>query len=595
MPRKWRIAAIDVAQIEALRRATHLPALVAQLLLSRGIDNAGAAAEFLNPKLTGLRDPAELPGITAAIEVVSAAVAAKRRIVVYGDYDADGISGAAILIHCLRLLGANVGYYVPNRLEEGYGLSDEALTKLAADGAQLVISVDCGIANVAEVETARRLGIQIVVTDHHAMAEQLPRADAIVHPKLPGSNYPFTGLCGAGVALKLAWALCQHACQAKRVSPQMREFLLQAVGLAAIGTVADIVPLQDENRVLVHHGLQSLRHRPVLGLQHLLQRTGLDQKPALSSEDIGFTIGPRLNAAGRLGQAALAVELLTTAKPDRAASLAAYLDELNKTRESLERSVYLAANRQAAAAAVDGGEPALVLGGRGWHAGVIGIVAGRLADKYHRPVLLVSFDESGVKPGTGSARSVPGFDLIQALASCRHHLIAFGGHTAAAGFKLDERNLKALRAEFCEFVAERVAGPERSAELRIDGEVPFSALTLEAVGQLERLAPFGQANPRPLLCTSGVQLAEPAKAIGGGDRHLALQLMQHGIRLRAVAFGKGERREELDNARGPISFAFRPSINTFRGQRRVEIQVEDWQPAETEQDEIVGAEIGCVS
>ncbi|MFP6611555.1 MAG: single-stranded-DNA-specific exonuclease RecJ [Pirellulales bacterium] len=585
MPKTWRIAPHDAAELESLCRAVRVPSLVAQMLIRRGITDASRAASFLNPKLTDLRDPVMLPGVNDAVEIISADIAAKRRIVIYGDYDADGMSGTSILIHCLRLLGANVGYYVPNRLDEGYGLNDKAIDKLAAAGAELLITVDCGVANIDEIAHARRIGLRVIVTDHHTTADRLPEAEAIVHPKLPGCQYPFTGLCGAGVAFKLAWALCQRASNAKHVSPPMREFLLQAVGLAAIGTVADVVPLVDENRVLVHHGLSSLRHRPVLGMRLLMQRTKLDQKPYLSSEDIGFTIAPRMNAAGRLGQAALAVELLTTADQQRADALAVYIDELNKTRDRLERSVYLAANRQALEA-VEAGETALVLAGHGWHAGVIGIVAGRLAEKYHRPTLLAALDEAGVKPGLGSARSVPGFDLVEALKSCQQHLVTYGGHAAAAGFRVAENKVDALRADFCELAAELIPESQRAAELHIDGEIPFSGLTLKAIEQLERLAPFGQGNPRPLLCSTDVQLGAAPRTMGGGDRHLSLQLEQHGVRYRAVAFGKGERCDELSAAVGPLSFAFRPVINAFRGQRKVELHVEDWQLPDADQDNL---------
>ncbi len=585
MPKTWRIAPHDAAELESLCRAVGVPSLVAQMLIRRGITDASRAASFLNPKLTDLRDPGILPGVNDAVEIISADIAAKRRIVVYGDYDADGMSGASILIHCLRLLGANVGYYIPNRLDEGYGLNDKAIDKLAAAGAELLITVDCGVANIDEIAHARRIGLRVIVTDHHTTADRLPEAEAIVHPKLPGCQYPFTGLCGAGVAFKLAWALCQRASDAKHVSPPMREFLLQAVGLAAIGTVADVVPLVDENRVLVHHGLSSLQHRPVLGMRLLMQRTKLDQKPYLSSEDIGFTIAPRMNAAGRLGQAALAVELLTTADQQRADALAVYIDELNKTRDRLERSVYLAANRQALEA-VEAGETALVLAGHGWHAGVIGIVAGRLAEKYHRPTLLAALDEAGVKPGLGSARSVPGFDLVEALKSCQQHLVTYGGHAAAAGFRVEANKVDALRADFCELAAELIPESQRAAELHIDGEIPFSGLTLKAVEQLERLAPFGQGNRRPLLCSTDVQLGAAPRTMGGGDRHLSLQLEQHGVRYRAVAFGKGEKCEELSAAGGPLSFAFRPVINAFRGQRKVELHVEDWQLPDADQDNL---------
>ncbi len=281
MPKRWLIREHNAAQIVRLEREAGVSAVVAQLLIGRGITDPLIARNFLEPKLNGLRDPDELPGVPAAAERLNAAIAAGRSIVVYGDYDADGMTATAILLSCLQLLGAKASFYVPNRIDEGYGLNDDALRTLAERDAQVIVTVDCGIASLNEARTARELGLELIVTDHHEMAAELPDAAAIVHPRLPGYQYPFTGLSGAGVAFKLAWALCQRACQAKRVTDAMRSFLLQAVGIAAIGTVADIVPLVDENRILVHHGLVSLKHRPTSGLAALMRLTKLDQKPAI--------------------------------------------------------------------------------------------------------------------------------------------------------------------------------------------------------------------------------------------------------------------------------------------------------------------------
>ncbi len=271
MAKRWRIHPHDPDRIADLARAAGVPAVVAQLLLCRGIYDPRLAREFLDCRLTGLRDPQELPGVAEAAERLHAAVADRRRIVIYGDYDVDGITGTSLLWQCLKLLGADVGYYVPNRLEEGYGLNCEALTTLAAEGARVLVTVDCGIASLREAAHARELGLELIITDHHEFAAELPDAAAIVHPRLPGHSYPFSGLSGAGVAFKLAWALCQRASQAKKVSPHMRDFLLQAVGLAALGTVADVVPLVDENRMLVRHGLVSLKQNPTLGLATLMK------------------------------------------------------------------------------------------------------------------------------------------------------------------------------------------------------------------------------------------------------------------------------------------------------------------------------------
>jgi single-stranded-DNA-specific exonuclease len=533
----------------------------------------------LEARLSSLRDPEELPGAGEAAGRIAAAIEAGRKIVIYGDYDVDGMTGTALLFLCLKMLSADVSYHVPNRIDEGYGLHCDSLVELAQRGARMIVTVDCGIASVAEAVKARELGLELIVTDHHDPGAQLPEAAAIVHPRVPAGRYPFAGLCGAGVAFKLAWAVCQRASQAKKVSERMRNFLMQAMGLVALGTVADVVPLVDENRTLVRHGLTSLKQQPSVGIAALLKVTGLDAKPSLSSEDIAFSLAPRLNAAGRLGQAPLAIELLTTDSPERAAALADYLQELNSSRESLDRGIYLAANKQAQEHFDRYGDAALVLADRGWHPGVIGIVAGRLAEKYHRPVVLIAFDQLGLKPGVGSARSVPGFDLGAALGACGHHLQGHGGHAAAAGLKIDEDRVEAFRAEFCAHVAGAISIEARRAELRIDAETPFSALTLDAVEQLERLAPFGQANPRPLLCTSDVSLQEPPRRIGAGERHLALRLEQHGIALRAVAFGGGDWSDGLAELGGPIAVAFRPVVNHFRGRRSVELQVCDWRAA----------------
>jgi single-stranded-DNA-specific exonuclease len=579
MAKRWRIHSHSPERIAALERATGVSAVVARLLICRGVEDPPAVRSFLDPKLTQLRDPGELPGVPAAAERIGRAVSASEHITVYGDYDVDGMTGAALLIECLRLLGAEVSYYVPHRVDEGYGLNDDALETIARQGTRLVVTVDCGVTSVAQAEKARQLGLDLVITDHHEFGSTLPDAVAIVHPRLPGTTYPFAGLSGAGVAFKLAWALCQQASGAKKVGEAMRNYLLSAVGLAALGTVADMVPLVDENRVLVQHGLASLKQRPGLGLAALMRLAEIDRKTALDSDDIAFSLAPRLNAAGRLGQAQLAVELLTTRSSDRATALAEYLHELNGSRQSLERSIYLAANKLAQEQHDQERDAAFVLAERGWHPGVIGIVAGRLVEKYQRPVILVAFDGLGVKPGIGSARSVPGLNVYDALCGCAHHLVSHGGHAAAAGLKIEEAKVEHFRSDFCEQVAAALTVEQRTAELAIDAEVSFGELTLPVLNQIERLAPFGHHNPRALLCASGVTLAGPVQRIGGGGRHLALKLAQHGVVLRAVAFGGGDWADDLGKQPGPMAVAFRPVINDFKGFRRVELQLSDWRPA----------------
>ncbi len=447
--RLWRFAAHDVAAVDSLARRCNISPVVARLLIQRQITTPDAVSAFLKPKLTDLRAPALLPGVPAATDRIMRSVKAGEPIVVYGDYDADGMTGTSILYLCLKRLGANVVYHLPSRAEEGYGLHVESVERLAQHGKRLIITVDCGIASVEAAARARQLNIGLVITDHHGYGQTLPDADAIVHPALPGTAYPFTGLCGAGVAFKLAWSLAQAHAGSDKVDASMRELLVQLLGLAAIGTVADVVPLIDENRIIVTSGLRALVAQPLPGLKKLLRSAKLEDCRQLSSEDIAFSIAPRLNAAGRLSQAQLGVELLTTNDDTRAEALSSYIETLNSNRESIERSITLAAHKQAKEVHVVHEDPAIVLAHSSWHAGVIGIVAGKLAERYHKPVVIIAIDPLGAKPGTGSARSPSGVNLHAALESCRDLLVGCGGHAAAAGLRIQEQNIPAFRAAFC--------------------------------------------------------------------------------------------------------------------------------------------------
>ena len=576
MPKRWRISNTDPDSVAALERAAGIPSVVAQLLVSRGIQDPDDARSFLDPKLTGLRDPSELPGASVAAEIIFAAVQDKSKITIYGDYDADGMTSTAILLRCLRLLHAEVDTYVPNRLNEGYSLNAEALRHLAEQGTQLVVTVDCGVASVEEAELAHELGLTLVITAHHQMADRLPHAAAIVHPGLPNMDYPFAGLCGAAVAFKLAWAICQCASEGKKVTERLRTFLLQAVGLAAIGTVCDVVALLDENRILVRFGLDALKTQPVEGIAALMRRTKLTEKKRLEGEDIGFVIGPRLNAAGRMGQAEIAVELLTTESPERADTIAQYLDELNIKRQSLERSISRAASKQIKASTSMQGAPALVLSDHEWHAGVIGSVAGRLSEKHHCPVVMIAGDPLGIHPGIGSVRSVPGFNVHEALAVCGHLLESHGGHAAAAGLRIKAANVDAFREAFCQVAETWLADSNRIPELQVDGEASLQMLTRQTVEQIESLAPFGNGNLRPVLCANDVRLLGPPKRMGATGRHLSMMFDQHGVKMRAVAFGGGDWEQELSRIDRPFSIAFRPVINNWRGRVSVEIHLDDW-------------------
>ncbi|RMG40759.1 MAG: single-stranded-DNA-specific exonuclease RecJ [Planctomycetota bacterium] len=578
MAKHWRFHPHDGGYVARLTNDLGVSALTAQVLVARGYRSADAAESFLNPRLSDLHDPDELPGVPEAADRILGAVRAGRRVTIYGDYDVDGVSGTSLLWRCLKLLGAKVDYYIPHRLNEGYGLNADALRKLHAEDPQrLVVTVDCGVTAVAEAELARQLGLELVITDHHQFGDRLPSAAAVVHPRHPEGNYPFGALCGAGVAFKLAWSLCRRLGDGRKASPRMRDYLLTSVGLAAIATIADVVPLLGENRLLVRYGLESLRERATPGLRALLAASGISaEQPLQADNDVAFGIGPRLNAAGRFGQARLAVELLTTTDPARAQELAVYLSELNAERQKAELRIVRQARELLEKHPDWQNAPALVLTHPEWHAGVIGIVAGRLAERFERPVVLIAGGDGAVAPG--SARTYGDCNLYAALAACRAHLLAFGGHEAAAGLKIELHRVDAFREAFVEYVAAHHRPRPEDGEIRIDAEVGLEDVTFRAVQELDRLGPFGEGNPRPVFAARNVTLAAPPRRMGAGERHLDLRLAQNGATIRAIAFGRGEWADEIAGAGETISVCFRPNINTFRGYSRVELQLLDWRP-----------------
>ena len=576
MPKVWRFRPHDESRVRQLSAELRVSPLAAQVLIARGYSTAAEATAFLSAKLVDLHEPEMLPGVTAAVDRIVAAITAKRRITIYGDYDVDGVTATSLLWHCLKLAGCTVDYYIPSRLEEGYGLNCDAIRKLhEEDPDRLLITVDCGIASVKEARLAKELGLELIITDHHQMADSLPDA-CLVHPRLPDTNYPFTDLCGAGVAFKLAWGLCQRLGDGKKATPRMREFLISAVGLTAIGTVADVVPLVGENRVLVRYGLSTLLERSNPGLKALMKVTGIDSQRELQSEDIGFSLAPRINAAGRLGQARLAVELLTTESTERAVALAEYLDQLNKNRQTVERRMFKQAKELVDENPDWQKQSALVLAHADWHAGVIGIVASRVAEHFEKPAIMISLNNDD-NIGQGSCRSFAGFNLHAALTACGDHLESYGGHQAAAGLRVHGDRIDAFRDAFCRFVTDNHHVTARDLELNIDAEVRLADLTHRAVTELDLMGPFGQDNPRPVFAASNVVLAEPPRKMGNGERHLSIRVRHYGKTMRGVAFGRADWADELAAVDGTISISFAANINRFRGQENVELRLIDWQ------------------
>ena len=572
----WRLAPRDELAINRLVEQMGVSPIVAQLLHNRGVRDSDVGRRFLDAPLVGLLAPGTLPGVAAAVDRLHAAITDKKKICIYGDYDVDGLTGTAILIGFLRRLEAPAEFYVPHRLDEGYGLNIEALRTLAESGVQTVVTVDCGITAIAEAEEARRLGLELIITDHHEMKDQLPPADVLVHPRLPGSNYSFGELSGSGVALKLAWALAMKMCGSDKVSPLLRDFLLDAVALATLGLVADVVPLLDENRILVKHGLYRLQTQPPLGMKALIESAGLQASAQLRAEDIAFKLAPRMNAAGRLGYAGLVVDMLTTANPARAKEIAQHLERENGNRQALERRMTHQAKEMIEREDCSK-MSAAVLAHTDWHPGVIGIVAGRLVEHLGKPVLAIAA-KTGQPVASGSGRSIPGFELHAALKACEADLIGHGGHSMAVGFKIAPPRIAAFRERFCAYAAEHFPdGVPPAPRLHLDAEVALSTLTLGLLKEIDKLEPYGAQNPKPKFLAGGLEIVGEPKKIGKGEHHLSFRVKQGTMSMRAVAFGMADRIEELMSAGGKCCLAFSPVVNQWQGRRSVEIHVVDFQ------------------
>ncbi len=464
-------------------------------------------------------------------------------------------------------------YYIPHRVEEGYGVNAEALRRLAVDNpSALIVTVNCGISAFREAELARELGVELIVTDHHTIGAGLPNAEVIVHPRRPDGHYPSGDLCGAGVAFKVAWQICKSFGDGKRASPHLRDFLIRAMGLVALATVADVVPLSDENRVLVRHGLAGIASEPTTGLRALMEVSGCLAKKRLNTGTIGFVLAPRINAAGRLERAMMAVEMLTTDDAIRAQQIALELDRCNVRRQEIERRIHDEARAMIEAAGGVADRRSIVLASPGWHPGVIGIVAGRLAEVYHRPTIILAQGETVAQ---GSARSIAGFDLYKALEHCAGSLLTFGGHAAAAGLKVAKEDLAVFAQLFEERCRQTLSPEQLQRVLLIDAEVPLGALSLRVVEEMDRLEPYGVGNPKPLLLAGQLEVVGQPRIVGDQQNHLQLRVRQGDVIMKAIGWNMAERGKALGPGT-PCSLVFHPSINEWNNRRDVQLEIRDF-------------------
>ena len=530
------------------------------------------------PRMDLFHLPRTLPGATEVAVRLEAAVRAGRPVAVYGDYDADGITATAILWRVIRAASpaADVRFYVPDRIDEGYGLNDGALAGLAAEGVRTVVTVDCGVSATGPARRAAELGIELLVTDHHhAEAGSVAGAAAIAHPDLPGREpAPFTGLCGAAVAFKVAVEFARAWCGGERIAEVLQNELRAAMPLVAIGTVADVVPLVDENRVFVKLGLEGMHRWGGVGLQALLAASEIDRARRVDASDVGFRLGPRLNAVGRLGHAALAVELLLTEDAGRARAIVASLDELNERRRRMDQEFFGQARAAIDADAAMRESGAIVLADARWHEGVVGIVAAKVAEAYGRPAILFAVREDGIAKGSG--RSVEGIDILSAVRrSAGHLMLRGGGHAHAVGLAVRAADVP----EFARLVASECAGPlaalPRSRGRRFDAEARPEELTVDAVRALEILRPFGRGNPEPAFLFRAVRPVSAPALFGSARRHVEFYLPGG---ARAVWWGAADEAGSLRMG-VPVDVVARPSIDTYRGSRRVQLVVDEVRPS----------------
>jgi single-stranded-DNA-specific exonuclease len=565
--KRWLIAAPNPMVEEKLTAALQVPPLAARLMANRGITTIEAGREFLTPSLQRLYDPFLMRGMSEATDRLIRGIRSHEPIVIYGDYDVDGITATAVLSWFFRDIGVPAPYYLPHRMREGYGLNAEAVRKLAEQGTRILITVDCGITGHEEVQLARRLGMDVIVTDHHQVPPTLPDAVAVLNPHQPECAYPGKELSGVGVAFKLVMALRSRLRQESDWGGRLPN-LRQHLDLVALGTIADIAPLLGENRILVRHGLLELTHSQKLGLQTLKRVTHIAEQE-IGPRHVGFTLAPRLNAAGRLAAAKAGVELLLSDDAGRAEKLAHYLDAVNRERQMVQAQIYAEAK---AVIEAEGGVDkrwAIVLASEGWHPGVVGIVASKLVEEYGRPTVLIGLDG---ETGKGSGRSIAAFHLYNALVACQELLTGFGGHEHAAGLRLHREQVPRFQEALNRVARERLTEADCAPLLAIDAEVRLQEIDDPFLDFIARLEPFGEGNPQPLLLARGVEVVGEPTLVGKEQQHLRLMLRQGNMSLRAIGFAMGTRLAQATGGRLDIVFSPQRHVWNERAERQLIIR-----------------------
>lgn len=558
----WTVIECDEAKVARLSSEAGVPPIVARLLLNRGISTASDAARFLNPSLEHLHDPSLLPDLDVGVDRLASAIERGEKICIHGDYDVDGVTGTALLVRMLRALGANVDYRLPHRKRDGYGIKPAAVEESAAAGTRLIVTCDCGIGAIEAVRRANELGVDVIVTDHHEPGDELPPAVAVINPKRADAEYPFSELAGVGVALKLAQGLV------RKLGHDDASFVSRFVDLAALGTVGDVVPLLDENRAIVKHGLDAIPRSNKMGIKTMLQSTKLAGKP-ITAYYLGYVLGPRINAVGRMDDAIHALHLLLTKDEAEARTLAAKMERHNSERRAIQERILAEAVEQVESKDLSNVR-VLVLSKEGWNGGVIGIVAGRIREMYGRPAVLISRDEaSGF--GGGSARSTDAFNMVEGLARCSDMLEGFGGHAQAAGLSLRLENLKRFEDEINALGFEWISEEELVPRIEVEAEIDSTEITRELANALAGMEPFGVGNPEPLFATRNLTVVQKQR-VGDGS-HLRMTVRgTDGPPLACIAFGMGDAGDTIVLGES-IDLCYTIGLNTFNGSESVQLVI----------------------
>jgi len=569
-PRIWQEVPCDDGAATRLGAELQVSPVMARLLCIRGFDDTARARQFLSPSLADLHDPFALKDMEPAVERILGAIARKERVAIHGDYDVDGVTSTVILRRALELLGADVIHFIPERIRDGYGLQPAALDRLHADGVRLVISVDCGIRAAEAAERATALGLDLIITDHHEPDTSLPKALAVINPKRHDCTYPDKNLAGVGVALKLVQALC--------VKSGRSSWLPGFVKIAALGTLADVVPLVGENRIIAKLGLGMLSAGPhKIGLRSLLDVCGLTGKE-IDSYNIGFMVAPRINAAGRMSTPDLAARLLLASDEtmaDEAKLLAEQLNSENIRRQQEEAEIVAQARKIVETDLEVGSRTIIVVAGDGWHRGVIGIVASKLVDAFNRPAIVLSIDGDIAH---GSCRSIPGFNMLAALESCAEVMTKFGGHKQAAGLTLESARIRELRARVNDHADGILQPDDLRPRLWIDGALAFRSISAQVASELTALAPFGAGNPCPVFRATGVEIIDGPRILK--ERHLKMSFKQDGRVIRGIAWRASERESFVAEHRAAIDLAFYLEQDTWNGEKYLQLSVADFKAPE---------------